>query len=380
VLTAWLLFQASFIAIDSFWALGEVKGQWINSMIAFAVASFLGLYSLNRGMKFQQSLYVVLFLALFLHVVYVDVVAIGDYIRAGGGFARVSGLAEGPHQANYVTNMLFAFLVAEVIMRFRTGRHLLPVGQTTLVLFFLLTGLSFLFEGMRNGLMSVIAMLLVAVALTSVDKENYNRRGKWVGLLLLMVSLVIFAGYSIKHDRRWSSLFDTIPIALDTENNNFWLNHKKYTPPVLPDGDVVNLSNYLRIAWAKEGIKMVIEHPLGVGYGRESFAQGLMPKYGERALLHSHSGLLEMAIGGGIPGFILWLLFIMLLVIYSYRAFRRGIGFPASFALLYTGCFFARSIVDFNTKNHVLVTFFFLIGLMAMLILHEKKYSISSAS
>ena len=81
----------------------------------------------------------------------------------------------------------------------------------------------------------------------------------------------------------------------------------------------MDASAYMRIAWFKEALVFIGEHPLGIGYGRNAFGHGIKIKYGKR-VGHSHSGILDLTIGTGIPGALLWLGFLLSLV---YLAFRR---------------------------------------------------------
>ncbi len=371
-LTAWLLFQAAFLSFDPHWALSEVKGQWLTAMFAFITGTVLGRRMLRRR-RFLQAVFTVLLLVLLAHILYIDGVGIRHFLATRGWVSRVSGLAEGPHHASYLTNTMYALLLTETLYRYHLRRRLLPGGGVALVGIFFLAAISTLMEGSRNGEVAMLVIGVIGLALARWGRERASGRIRWGAVLLVTVLLLVPLVYNVRHDMRWQTFMETVPIALQTERYKTWLNHHKYPPPHLQDGSPVNLSNYLRIAWAKEGLRLVLEHPLGVGYGREAFGRGLMQKYGEHALWHSHSGLLELAIGAGLPAVFLWLVFIGMLLHQGYRHVRAGGGYAAFFLLLFAGGFFFRSIIDFNTKNHVLMTFFFLVGITAMLMFHERE-------
>jgi len=59
------------------------------------------------------------------------------------------------------------------------------------------------------------------------------------------------------------------------------------------------------VAWAKEGIKLVIENPLGFGLIEGSFGRLVARQWPGTSLTQSHSGWVDLALGIGIPGMIL---------------------------------------------------------------------------
>ena len=164
---------------------------------------------------------------------------------------------------------------------------------------------------------------------------------------------------------------DTVPIALDTSTHKTWLDPHRYPLPTLPNGDPIDESAYMRIAWLKEGVSMVVQDPLGRGFGRNAFGHGLVEKYGE-GKGHSHSGLLDLAIGVGVPGTILWLGFLASLLVLASRALRDDANPYAILLLLLIVDFGTRMLVDGIIRDHMVQMFLFLAGLLAMSIAVRK--------
>ncbi len=178
---------------------------------------------------------------------------------------------------------------------------------------------------------------------------------------------------NIKTDKRWQTLFNTIPIALQTEKYKYWLDRKKYKKPLLPNGKPINDSNYLRPAQLKVASELFLENPLGVGFGRRAYKHALLKKYGE-GHGHPHSGLLNLAIGVGIIGTIFWILFSLSLIYFGYKRYIKYHSIPSLILFFIVIGFNSRSFIDMTFQNHNLVMFMMLAGLLsfASLVEYEK--------
>lgn len=170
---------------------------------------------------------------------------------------------------------------------------------------------------------------------------------------------------------------ETVPIALDTTNNKAWLDSKKYEYPKLSNGETVSSSNYERPAWVKEGLILISENPLGVGYGRNAFGHG--SRQIRRSGGHSHSGIIDLGIGTGIPGMALWVLFLGALVYYGFSSFKNTVVILARRLFFIASGFCFRMIVDSVIRDHMLEQFMFLAGFLLTMSAREidAKNSVS---
>jgi O-antigen ligase len=123
----------------------------------------------------------------------------------------------------------------------------------------------------------------------------------------------------------------------------------------------------MRISALKEGALLIVDHPLGIGFGRNAYGHGLEAKYGEKGLGHSHSGLMDLAIGTGIPGTILWLTFLVALFLVGWRRFREAPDYPPLLLMLGVGGYGFRMLVDSVIRDHMLQQFLLMAGLLAVL-------------
>ncbi|MEW5942644.1 MAG: O-antigen ligase family protein [Pseudomonadota bacterium] len=369
----WLLVCALVISSETSWSLGEIAGQWGKGLLALGIGVLGGGLAIQGKLFSRNSLLLMVFTALFAHVLYLGASDVVGFLGNGVLARRVSGLTEGPDKANYLTNMALAILAAEVFFRVTFHRRLLPLNNFLLVAAIGLTGFSSYIEGMRNGMVAVLFLFASIGGLYWLENRQKMKTGLLVGSLAGLIAVVGIFGYaSFKADQRWQTLFQTIPVALDTAHNKAWLDFQKYPLPTLADGRPVEVSAYLRAAWFKEGVVALMEHPLGIGFGRNAFGHAIKEKYGEGGG-HSHSGLLDLAIGTGIPGMLLWLGFLLsLLYLAARRYFQHKNPYALILFFLVTG-YSARMVVDSIIRDHMLEQFMFLVGMFGVLMLHEKR-------
>ena len=125
-------------------------------------------------------------------------------------------------------------------------------------------------------------------------------------------------------------------------------------------------SNYMRLARMKAGVDLTLENPWGVGFGRNAFGHAVMKKYGESSS-HSHSGLIDLAVGTGIPGTLLWIGFLASLATLGWRSFRRTQDYCALALLLLVTGYGTRMVLDSTIRDHMLQMFLFLAAFLAVI-------------
>lgn len=396
-LTLWLLAVAFLISHETAWSLEEIRGQWLKGALALGLGALAAAVFRQTEGGMDRCLTIVFFV-LLLHALYVDARAILTLIEVRNNpdvlavLTRAEGIAPGaegyshlallrslrwetdmlthrPDKSNLLSNLVFYFLLAEIFLRLH-GRRLLPVGNILVALSLIAVLYSIYIEGTRNGVIEIV--VASAVFLFFFFRTNRNRmRLRWLAALAVMTALSLgIVGYiSYKSDPRWQSLWQTVPIALDTEKHRAWLDLNGPVPE-LPTGEPVNRSNYMRIARIKAGIDLTLENPWGVGYGRNAFGHAVMKKYGVSSS-HSHSGLIDMAIGTGIPGTFLWLAFLGSLGVVAARGYLRRGGYPSMLLLLVVSGFTVRMLLDSIVRDHMLQMFLFLAAFLAVAVVRE---------
>jgi len=372
--TVWFYFQAVFISNETAWALKELM-QWLSAVVCF----LLGFLAASIDSKNAKIVFLIVLAALFIHVFYVDLFAIKHFVSNGGVFpTRLEGLAEGPDKANYLTNWMLAFFGTEVYFRAVKNQKIIPVDNFVLGALLVLTLASSYFETMRFGFIGLIFTFVGFLFLYLLASGSISVAKKSSIILISGVVFISFLYISYKSDARWNTLKETIPIALDTEHNKGWLDAKKYGYPKLSNGETVSPSNYERPAWAKEGLILIAENPLGIGYGRNAFGHALKAKYGEGGG-HSHSGIIDLGIGTGVPGMILWITFLGALIYYGFVLFKKQSSYYAMALFFIASGFFFRMIVDSVIRDHMLEQFMFLAAFLLAMSVREINAKNSSS-
>jgi hypothetical protein len=376
ILTIWLIIGYIFVSDFSSNVLKELKGQWGLPLLSFLLGYIIMINLKNINNKYfnLKQILLIVFIALFLHIVYLDLFELHYYLDTKNIITRISGLLASPDRANMLTNLLLALLVTEIIYRIRTNKDFLPISNFLLGFFTFLTILSSAFEGMRNGVVAILFMSTTAIFFTFYKNKIITLKLK-VSIAIFLIGLLgIPFSYNIKHDKRWESLIETVPIALDTKNNKYWFDSDKYSLPKLSNGEDVNESNYDRIAWFKAGLMLSFEKPFGIGYQRNSFGKALFLKYGpHHANSHAHSSFIEWLLAMGYIGVILWIVLIIYITILCFRYFKRYNSYFSIFLFYVIMGTMARAVVDTNMRDHMFLTFMFFVGFSLVGMFYEKK-------
>jgi O-Antigen ligase len=366
-LTVWMLVVAFAISPEPAWTLGEIRGQWLKGLAALLVGLWMGAAIANDERTTARALSAFALIGA-AYVIYVDFIALGGLVQTGSVLQRFPVFGGGPDKANYVTNLFLVFLFAEGFQRLTGMGRVLRIGNAVLVLFVVAGLLAEYATGMRNGVAEVgISLLVLAVLFIRSNRQRAAFPALLGGAAVSVAIVGALAYLNYQSDPRWRTFEETAAIAWDTNTHKSWLNEQKYPLPRLRDGNFVDGSAYERITCIKEGGRLVLDHPLGIGFGRNAYGHGLKAKFGEGGLGHSHSGIIDLAIGTGFPGALLWLAFVGSLIIVGWRRFAAAPDYPPLLLLLVATGYGSRMLVDSIIRDHMLQQFLFLAGLLAAL-------------
>lgn len=374
-LTLWILFQALFISSETGWALKEFKGQWLVSTLYLCLGlGIVAMLTTEQARKTLTSRFLLTAITLVLaSQILFSVLGQLWYFHIhhewSFGYAWLSsgnhGGASGRTSMTFVSSALLALLITDTIVRLRRGKQLTNIPGAFLVALIAVDIFCLYLLRTRNGIIDAVILFIAATlvyALHLVNKRNWIRVVSGASITLLILGAAAYSSY--KSDSRWETFFETIPIAWDTDSHKNWMTLGKY--PVLPDGRTVDISAYERISMISEGIKLVADHPLGWGYGRNAFGHAIKDKYGSEAYSsysHSHSALIDLAVSTGIPGLLLWLLFIGRIALTAWRGWKNGGTPEALLSLFLIINFIGRSSIDSIMRDHMMEQFMLLLGI-----------------
>ncbi len=388
LLSGWMVLVILGWSTDPGLSWKEFRGQWLVAAGCGAIGIVVARMAQRADQTLKNSLIKVIFLALLVQVVAHDLLGAAYWFVTGLQPFRqapvmyapemLTALWQGkpwldvfsgtsPDKFSYVNNTLAALLVAETVQRLLLHKRWLPYSNTFITVSLAAVILCSYWLQMRNGnvgLLLLFALAALMVCIRLIKKLGTTR--VLLGLALFVAVLGIMGGMMVHSDARWQKLTQSIPIALDTETHRVWLTRDgKY--PLMPDGQPVDVSAYERLAWGKEGVKLVVDRPLGTGYNRNAYGDRIDAKYDRQGTYkggHAHSGVIDFTIANGLPGLFLWLSLLASLFWVGWCAFRSGsIALGLTLMFLISG-FMGRSLVDSNIRDHVLQQFMFLVGLL----------------
>ena len=376
ILSIYILIHSFFLADELYWSLSQYRTQWIYPMIYFTIGIFLASHAFFDKVFKKETLINVIFFSLFLHVLYLDLVAIYQYIETGQLLTRYGGITGSPVLANYITNILIAFIIVELISRFKTSKITIQINTLWLLLILILCIFSSIVENMRFGVISLFIMSIAGVIFFISGNKKLNTKVKALLSLLLLILCALPLIYNAKSDSRWATLIETIPIAIAIDSSNYWIGNENRNIseiPLLANGEAVSHSNYARIAWLVKGVEYISKDIFGIGYGKNIFGHAVEKYEGIEMVrgMHSHSSIIDFTIGVGLIGLLIWLIFIGKLIISQARVYFNTDNYYALLSIFFTTGFFIRSLVDSNMRDHMFKQFFLIIGISLALSFHE---------
>ena len=134
---------------------------------------------------------------------------------------------------------------------------------------------------------------------------------------------------SLQTNDSWRTFSADAKIARDTQTYQQWKYNGEKGYPNNELGTMVSVTNYERIAWAKEGIKLAMQNPLGYGLIERSFGRLTKINWPDSKLHQSHSGWIDLVLGLGIPGFLL-ISTVLLTLLYQLAKLANGAGIVAN--------------------------------------------------
>ena len=371
------LLHSIYLSEDSEWSLRHYRGHLFYPAVYFLTGMLLANFASNSRRISARTVITVLFLSMFIHVFYIDLVALDRLWNSGVMTRRYGGLIQHITAANYVTNILLAIIVSEFLYRLRMKKNILLFSNGVLYLLLALCIFSTFIEALRLGDITLV-FLGIGSAIIFLYKNNTHSR--WVRNTIaigLFVILSVPLAYNIHSDPRWAKLIETIPLAVNTSNSQHWLD-RRFEPPKTESGYEVKGSNYERIAWAAKSLEYIYEDPIGIGYSKNSLGRAFDKRYqgdtkGEYGGANAHSAILTLALGVGIPGVLLWFLFVYFVIKGSIVNLEKSYSYFSILSLFIITGLLSRSFVDENMVDHIFQQYMIILGVVLMSMVGEKN-------
>jgi len=373
----YVLIHTYFISLDFYWSIDEWRAHLLYPVVYFFIGMAVANFVIYKKIASANVFLTAIFFSIFLHIIYIDLQGINYLIDNGKMLRRFGGFMDSPTLANYLTNILIAFLTAEYIYRLRSKQRFLQLSNGFLHLAIVALIFSTFIESLRLGDISLVLLAISASIVFTYKNNAYSRNSKILIVSLIVLVLSIPLAYNLMSDPRWGKLVETVPVALDTANSEHWIN-ASLPPPKSESGFEVKGSNYQRIAWARKSLEWIIEEPMGIGFGRNAFGHAMRIHHPDLENLiaigqTSHSSILDLTIGIGILGTVLWVIFIFNIAIKSVKIFASNGSFFSILTLFLTIGYFSRGLVDANMRDHMLLQFMLILGIVVFYLFNEVK-------
>lgn len=365
----WVLIISIFSPFKNY-SLHEYIHQFF-PLILLGISGYFIVNSLQNYKKIFEAIFWGMFILVIYHVLY----SLHYYIYYKQLPLRSYGIVVGLDEINFMMPYIFSFFAVEFIARIFKQKHfLLNVSNSTLVFFILLSIFSIIVQNKRNGYISLI-FLIVSLSffyyLYNIKNNKLNLFNK--KLLMTVIISILFSvtlGFiDYKLDPRWKDFKKTFNIVFIQDNLD-WYQHK------IPKG--TDDSTYRRMFYYKESLKFFNENIWGYGFGRNIFSKIASKKYNINYHDHAHSGILNIILGEGFLGFILFSLIMFILMYIGIKNFLLYESFFGLLLFYLSTSFYFRNFLDALFKNHYLQQFVFLAVLSFFAMkreMYEKDHS-----
>ena len=387
----WLIIHLMFLSTDYPEQLREITSLWVRAFLAAVMGLGLGLViwqsdSSKNAIKspvskdwFTNLLIagfggtVTIFFVRYLYEIYMTKVWLhfDFFMIPYGGKPPVVIFG-----AIFFTLMLLK--LRELLFGFLTWKSIAVIGSGfSLVIF------AEYFANTKNG-MAILLVPLCLFLTTFIFSYPWNLKKIMIALIIAIpigLATSYLAKKHIEANKAWPMLFEDIKIGIDIDNFQSWKNPELYPFPKNSQGIPVNVSTYERSAWAAAALRLIKENPLGYGLVHQSFGSLAIKKWSdfhrpiEGMKGSSHSGLLDLILGVGIPGS---LLILVPFGVAFYRA-RSQTSFWMQFVRwIFPVVLIAYLITEVSNKHFIELLFFivaFCIGLTLMPIKTKHSYS-----
>ena len=223
-----------------------------------------------------------------------------------------------------------------------------------------------------------IGLLFILKNVVSEKDKQHRRRfliKSLIVMFLAVTSLSWFAAKHIKNNPGWGSLFEDMAMGAQIDKYPNWKDYIRLGQPLRADGSKAEGSAYLRVAWARVGLEVIRENPVGAGVFRYFHIQvkDRAPKIGDTAV-YTHSAWVDMGLAFGIPG----LLFmpITLIAILFFAVLNPRIRFRATIITTATAILILYLVGEYAFQHGVEILFYlagFLCGLALLDNLNPRK-------
>ena len=368
---AWVLIHFFCFSEDPVNQLQELKSTWLRAFLASILAWGTGLAILRKPLLINFLWLGILAGVLAVYAQYIPkaLAAEAFFVPDYHGY-----LFDGKINGVLVGTLLIAGLTGSTLDLFR----LQQLSKHLWVLLFWFVGVvlvmySYVFiYDTRNGfglaaiLFAALIVGTLAWAVKRILTQGATKELKIVMLFILACAIVatLFAYQQMQRNRGWVTLIEDAQIAVQVDKYPHWQNSNDGgTVPKTDSGREVVGNNYERVAWAVVGVRLIGQHPMGIGILYKPFNRLLQIDYPGATPYATHSGWIDLGLSFGIPALLL-----MGLVLASlfYFGMKSNGPFTLTVAIMAGMIFLLYLVGELNGKHAVEILFYWFAMLAAL--------------
>lgn len=371
LLLTWVVTHFFFFTQDPVSQLQELRSTWLRVLLGCILAWGTGLAILKRPKLINYLWAGILLGILALYTQYVP-----KAISAGSFFVPDyhGYLFDGKINGVLVGTLAITGLTASVLDLYRCNQL---AAHKPILLYWVfgvvITLYSYVFiYDTRNGigLAGILFLGLVICAVGWVVLKLLSgaatRELKIVMLFVFIVAIVAtpFAYQQMQRNRGWVTLIEDAQIAVQIDKYPHWQRSNEGGPvPETDSGREVVGNNYERVAWAVVGVRLIGQHPMGMGVLYKSFNRLLQIDYPGATPYATHSGWIDLGLSFGIPALLLmW----GVLGSVFYISIKSKGPFRITVPVMATMIFLLYLVGELNGKHSVEILFYWFAMLTAL--------------
>ena len=313
----WSIFHLSFLSHNNALQLMELKRIWKYAFLAAIFALGFGLSLTNNALpKYWRIIHFGLATPILIYLLkYLLTIFSG---RLGFDIPLSFQVNNSAFQLFYIPKTdyvafclpTFAISLGEISVIFSKEKTInRKIFEQLSINCLLAISILFLFyvQNIKNGFAYVLIIFCMFAIKFIFSRSATISLFKLVIAVCLACIFTLAISLNLRQNSSWSSLVADAKIAYQTEDYQQWKYAGAHGYPNNELGRMVSETNYDRVAWAKVGLELAIENPLGYGLIEDSFKYLAKNKWPEVSpnLSHSHSGWLDLILAIGFPGFFL---------------------------------------------------------------------------
>jgi O-antigen ligase len=343
----------------------EFRNYCFHELKAFINLGLLGssaFFIINSNIEYKK-VFLIIFGILMVFPIYHTLYSFHYYLLYHKLPFRSYGLTVGLDELNFMMPYILTFFSVEIVFRVLNKKSFFPVSNTVIGLLLIVILFSLYVQAKRNGIVSVVFMILSIMFFINIISDKISKKI----IIFSFIGFVIGGSllfFNIKEDKRWEKLSLAYNVVFIKHDMSFL---KKKLPYGLDD------SNYKRLIYFREGIKLILKNPVGYGYGRTIFGRELSKEYHIHSRTHAHSGMIDWGIELGVIGLIFWSVFIFVLIYIGFINFIKHESYFGLFIVYLSVSFYFRMFLDSINKDHMLQQFIFFVFLGFFAIYREKN-------